>query len=442
MSASTKRMQLMLALSLGVGGAVLTAQAPQTMSVNEQQRAKNMLHEAYDVVKKNYYDPKFHGVDLDARLKEFDEKLKAAPTMSVGLTLVAGFLDGLKDSHTFFQPPSRSFSLDYGYRLAVVGDDIYVERVKPGTDAASKVKPGDRLVSLNGGGVSRESFMRMQYLLQVLQPQPTTRLVLRDPAGAERTAAVDTAVVQGRVMRNIFGGGGMELQDLELQQQAADHLLRFRHIERDGVMIWKMPTFAFNPGQVDEIFALAKKQKTLILDLRGNPGGLVDSLRRSLGHIFPADVLIGTRVTRKGQSSLVAKTRGADNFKGQLIVLVDAASGSCAELFARVVQLEKRGIVIGDRSAGAVMESLQYLSGQEGTADSLIFYSFSVTDADIQMKDARSLEGTGVTPDELLLPTGADLASGRDPVLSRAAKLAGIDIDPAAAGKLFPFEWK
>ena len=122
-------------------------------------------------------------------------------------------------------------------------------------------------------------------------------------------------------------------------------------------------------------------------------------------------------------------------------MLIDSGSGSSAELFARVVQIEKRGVVIGDRSAGAVMEALAYASGQ-GDLDLAILYGFVVTEADLLMKDGHSLEGTGVTPDELLLPTGQDLALGRDPVLARAAKLAGLDLDAVAAGKLFPFEWK
>jgi C-terminal processing protease CtpA/Prc len=139
---------------------------------------------------------------------------------------------------------------------------------------------------------------------------------------------------------------------------------------------------------------------------------------------------------------VIAKSRGADAFAGKLIVLVDAASGSCAEMLARIVQLEKRGTVIGDRSAGAVMEARMFEAGQEGTPGSIMLYGFAVTSADMLMSDGKSLETVGVTPDELLLPTGQDLALGRDPVLARAAKLAGIELDPGAAGKLFPFEWK
>jgi carboxyl-terminal processing protease len=421
-----------------VFASVLSAQAPQAMPVNDLHKVRNMLREAYETVKDNYYDPTFHGVDLDARFKEYDEKLKTAPTMNVGMTVVAGFLDGLKDTHTYFQPPPHSYTIDYGYRLAVIGDDIYVERVRPGTDAAGKVHAGDRLMSLNGNGVGRDSFMRMQYLLQTLQPQPATRLALRDPGGAERTVTVDTKVTQGRAVRAFNSEG---LQDMELQQQAADHLMRPRHVEQGGVMIWKMPVFVMPNGDVDQFYAIARKQTALILDLRGNPGGLIDSLRRMLGNVFPTDVPIGTRVTRKGKVPLTAKTRGADAFGGKLIVLIDGASGSAAELFARVVQLERRGVVIGDRSAGAVMEAIPYGSAQ-GDLNLAIVYGFMVTDADLIMKDGHSLESAGVIPDELVLPTGQDLAQGRDPVLARAAKLAGLDLDPVAAGKLFPFEWK
>jgi carboxyl-terminal processing protease len=158
-----------------------------------------------------------------------------------------------------------------------------------------------------------------------------------------------------------------------------------------------------------------------------------------LGNVFDHDVPIGTRATRGGARTLHAPTRGRHAYTGKLIVLVDSGSGSAAELFARVIQLEHRGLVIGDRSAGAVMEARPYFFGLGN--DNRLQYAISVTDADIIMRDGMSLERLGVMPDELLQPSAQDLATGRDPVLARAAQLAGLTLDPVAAGKLFPFEW-
>jgi C-terminal processing protease CtpA/Prc len=53
------------------------------------------------------------------------------------------------------------------------------------------------------------------------------------------------------------------------------------------------------------------------------------------------------------------------------------------------------------------------------------------------MKDGRSLENEGVAPDEVSLPLGRDLREGRDPVLSRAASLLGLEISPSSAHRLF-----
>ena len=85
------------------------------------------------------------------------------------------------------------------------------------------------------------------------------------------------------------------------------------------------------------------------------------------------------------------------------------------------------------------MEALEYANTQG--IDTKIAYAFSITEADLIMKDGKSLEHIGVTPDEIVLPTAKDLARGWDPVLARAAALAGLNLEPAVAGKLFPVEW-
>ena len=166
---------------------------------------------------------------------------------------------------------------------------------------------------------------------------------------------------------------------------------------------------------------------------------LADTLERMVGNVMDHDVKISDRIGRKKTKPQLAKTVGEKAFAGKIIVLVDSQSASAAELFARVMQLEHRGIVLGDRTSGSVMEAKGY--GYSQGVDTVISYGFSVTDADLIMKDGKSLEHVGVTPDEVIIPTARDLATGRDPVLARAMEIAGGKLDPADAGKLFPFEW-
>ena len=147
---------------------------------------------------------------------------------------------------------------------------------------------------------------------------------------------------------------------------------------------------------------------------------------------------IADRIGRKENKPEIAKA-AHNPFIGNLIVLVDSQSASAAELFARVVQIEKRGVVLGDHTSGSVMESKHY--EEKMGADTVVFYGVSVTEEDLIMTDGKSLEHTGVTPDQVLLPSPEALAHGRDPVLAHAVELLGIKLTSEDAGKVFPFEW-
>ncbi|MEP6636097.1 MAG: S41 family peptidase, partial [Acidobacteriota bacterium] len=248
-------------------------------------------------------------------------------------------------------------------------------------------------------------------------------------------------VIEGkRVVNLTLSDGGNDLFDLIRESENNSRLHRHRYIDLGDTFIWKMPQFDMAKTEVDDFVDKFRKGKSLLLDLRGNGGGYVETLHRLLANFFDHDVKVGDVKSRRDPKPMIAKMRGSNIFSGKLVVLIDAESGSAAELFARVVQLEKRGTVIGDFSAGAVMRSRKY-DHQLG-ADTVVYYDVSITDADIIMADGKSLEGVGVVPDELKLLTGADLAARRDPVLAYAASLLGLKLTPEKAGAMFPLEWK
>jgi C-terminal processing protease CtpA/Prc len=412
--------------------------AQQKMNSIDMDEARQMLRDARDAVKKYYYDPKYHGVDLEARYQQFDDRIKNSPDLNNGMRMVAAFLSGLKDSHTFFEAPQRPYRLDTGFRMELVGNDAFIARVRPGTDAVSKVHPGDQIVAYDTYSVNRADFHDLSYTFDALMPQPRTQLDLRDPDGNTRQVVVDSKMQQGKKTLD-FATGADDDQYIR-REENEDHTIRQRYIEMGDIMIWKMPEFDLREDEVDHMFGIVRKHKTLILDLRGNPGGAVITLERMVGNVFDHDVKISDRIGRKSElKPQQAKTVGDKAFAGPIIVLVDSDSASAAELFARVMQLEKRGTVLGDRTSGSVMEARGY--GYQQGMDTVIAYGFSVTEADLIMKDGTSLEHVGVTPDQVILPTGRDLATGQDPVLAQAVAMAGAKIDPAEAGKMFPYEW-
>jgi carboxyl-terminal processing protease len=433
-------------INLAVALAVLTvfgppALAQQQMSSFDRDRAQGILQVIAGDVKKHYYDPKFHGLDWDAKVAEAKERIAKADTFNRAMSSIAAALETLDDSHTFFLPPQHAFRLSYGFEYQMVGDQCFVTRVRPKSDAESKgVKAGDELVALNGFNVNRDDLWKMQYVFSVLRPQPGLRLTLKDEAGAQRQLDITAKIQQHKRITDLtFSGAGEDIFDLIRESETEEHLMRARFAEYgDQLIALKVPEFLFSREEVENMIGKARKYPNLIIDLRGNPGGSVDTLKYLVGGIFDREVKIADRVGRKETKPEVAKS-WHNPYSGKIAVLVDARSASAAELFARIIQLEKRGTVIGDQSSGSVMEARHY--NEKMGADTVIFYGASITEWDLLMSDGKSLEHRGVTPDEMVLPGAHDIATGRDPALAYAAQTLGVKITPEAAGKAFPYEW-
>jgi C-terminal processing protease CtpA/Prc len=338
----------------------------------------------------------------------------------------------LNDSHTFFLPPPRPYKHDYGWLIRTIGQKCYVTAVRPESGAEKKgVKRGDEVVAIYGIAPARDNLWKMNFVHNVLRPQASLRISLLSPTGEKKDLEIEAKIRQLSSVTN---------WDYVSEFEDVEHLSRFQyHKLEGGVMVLRFPGFAFTTGQVDEVMKKARDDRAFIMDLRDNGGGSVETLKEFLSNFFDHEVKTCDRVTRDSAKPMLAKSGGKDIFKGKLIVLLNSGSASASEIFARVMQPEKRGTVLGDRSAGAVMEArhYQYHLGFERE----LFYGASITDADLIMTDGKSLEKVGVMPDEVLIPTGADIAAGRDPVMARAVELAGGNITPEAADKLFPIEW-
>ena len=410
------------------------------ISTSDLQRAHLMLRQSYDEIRKNYYDATFHGVDLDKTFQQYNTRLDASKSINETFRVMGAFVLNLHDSHTFFMPPTRTNHSTPGFLMQIIGDKCFVTHIRPGTDAANKLHVGDQVLALNGFKITPENFHDMEYFIQVLSPAPAEMVDVLNPAGQHRQETIKATLRMGKQVIDISGADDTNGDFWQLVREYEDdeHLSKSRAYETGDVFVWRMPTFEVPLADVDKAAGKAMKSKTLIIDLRDNSGGYIETLKAMLGHFVDHEVKLGDRVMRKETKPEMIKPR-SPLYTGTVIVLVDHNSASAAELFARVIQLEHKGKVIGDRSAGAVMEAKDF---EESTGtDYKIEYGLSITAANILMSDGKSLENVGVVPDELMIPTAADLAAGNDPVLSHAVSLGGAKLDAVAAGKLFPYEW-
>jgi hypothetical protein len=425
---------------IAVGLLRLSAPAQTQFDNIQRDRARQMLRDLRDAIEHHYYDTQYHGIDLEARFKAADIRLQSANNLGDALTTIAETLDAFKDSHTFFLPPSRNTHREYGYVQQMIGDRCFITAVRPNRDVSEKLAVGDEVLAWQGYAPKRDNLWTMNYAFNTLLSLPVMNLTVRGPDGVARKVNVTPKITREKQVLDLSNDNDFwklmrneENDERENRQRLTDF--------GNALLIWKMPEFFMTDDEVDHLIKDARKYQTLVVDLRGNPGGSVRTLERVVGDVIDHDVTIAQRVGRKSDlKPELAKSRGANAFSGKLIVLVDSRSASAAELFARVIQLDHRGTVLGDHSSGSVMESRHYQFHQ-GT-DTQIFYGASITEADLIMGDGKSLEHNGVVPDEVILPSAADLVAGRDPVLARAATLAGVELDPVKAGQLFPIEWR
>jgi carboxyl-terminal processing protease len=194
-------------------------------------------------------------------------------------------------------------------------------------------------------------------------------------------------------------------------------------------------------AQVNEPVAAAvdtyRSSAGLIIDLRGNPGGLAGMIMGLAGQILDTPALIGTMRTRQvPRLAFVANPRRATldgrsvtPFAGPVAVIVDEMSASASECFAGGLQDLGRVRVFGRTSMGAALPASTKRLSNGDVLEYVV--------GDFVTSKGRSLEGTGVVPDEAQPLSIPSLARGEDAPIKaalawidqtgRAAKTAGLD---------------
>jgi carboxyl-terminal processing protease len=417
-SMSSIGMNIVISIFLLAAGFTLQTAAADPIK-RDRDRARIMLKEVSKTIEREFFDGDLNGLDWERLKKEAEAGLEQAQSVGQMLTALHSLVKKLNDSHTTFVPPQRVSRVRYGYEAKAFGDEIRIYEIdKKGAAAQAGMQLGDRILTVNGFKAERATFDHMMLFFRVLQPMEAMEIgYLRDGHGPQ-TLRLQGHVKQGRMETDLTSLDTIyelirESQNVKETFQAG--------VDAQGIGILSVPSFTSDKDFLHRLFGKIRKAKVVIVDLRGNRGGAVSGLKTMAGLFEKEPVLMADMVRRKKTEPLrVNAYSGA--LEVPMVILVDSESASASEVFAHHFQKNGRALVIGDRTSGSVSVG-RYFSHKIGM-DVVVFYGVQVTTAKLEFPGGIALEGAGVAPDILCIPSAKDLSEGSDPCLALAYKTA------------------
>ncbi len=159
----------------------------------------------------------------------------------------------------------------------------------------------------------------------------------------------------------------------------------------------------------------ASGSKKFVIDLRGNPGGYLDSAVDVASHFLPKGATVVTEDFGGKEENQVHTSLGYNDAPAgtKIAVLIDGGSASASEILAGALQDNRAATIIGAKSFG---------KGSVQTLLDLDNGSLKVTVARWITPAGHWIMGNGVTPDIVVPFTASDAATKRDPQMSRAVQ--------------------
>lgn len=398
---------------------------------------------AWSRINSSYYDPDFRGLDWPGIRDELRPAAAEVETRGELRSVLRDMLSRLGESHFAILPEESVDQIDVGgdesdgvggagdagLEVRWVDGELTVFRVHDGGAAArAGLGPGwvveavgDR--DLDGWrqviadaesetariGLQTQTVSAAASLLRGPVGSPVAVRV-RDASDEPRTLTLTRTPIRGEMVQ--FG---------QLPAMAA-HLSWSRVGEDAGgcvglieFNIWMVPLVADFNRAVDAVDDCTG----IVIDLRGNPGGVGGMVMSTAGSFFAERADLGVIRSRAGEIRFVAMPRGVDSdgslrdaFDGRLAVLVDEMSMSTSEVFAAGLKSTGRARLFGTTTPGYALPAMTI---RLPSRDVLYHVISNLTDP-----EGQRIEGRGVAPHEALPLRRDELLAGRDAALDAA----------------------
>jgi len=319
--------------------------------------------------------------------REYYGPLPAGPVLTHGA--IRGMLETLDDPHAQLIEPQNNVSAVeiFTGKYGDIGADLIWQdgwRLVPypaGPAAEAGILPGERLWRLDGQDVSAMT-------------QAELKARLSGPVGSQVTLELER-------------GCARYTQSLTRAEVLHPSVLAYRLAPEIGYLrLTQITEGTFEEAR--QALDNWPELQGLVLDLRGNAGGVVSALPALAGLFLPEGKTLYYEIRRTGTRPI--QVQGDEGpFTGKLIVLIDPQTASAAEILASALQAYQRTELFGQASAGKASMQIAYPLADGAT--------IVLTNALWEDPLHRSVAPQGITPDRVLAP---EPAGQEDPVLQAA----------------------
>lgn len=259
--------------------------------------------------------------------------------------LVNGAIKGMLrelDPHTNYMPPDifKDFESETAGEFGGLGIEISIQNgvltiISPIEDTPAwkaGIKPGDKVIAIDGNSTKGFSLVEASALLKGKRGEPVVLSVVRDNADKP----VDITVVRGQV--KIKSVKATQLDDGYLYVKITSFIETTHKELEKALSDYK----SNNKGKMEGI----------LIDLRKNPGGLLDQAIKICDMFLKDGVIVSTIARDPKNKDVTYASKKAEYGDVPIVVLINEYSASASEIVSGALQDNKRALIVGERSFG------------------------------------------------------------------------------------------
>jgi carboxyl-terminal processing protease len=398
-------------LCLVLGAWSLAARTPHDdsslVSTTTPEGRLAVFDDVWETIQERYYDPKFHGIDWQAKRNVFRPVAARANGSHEFYEVLRQMIGSLKDAHTRVYSPDEKFDW-WNPRFVTVGLAIReiegaptVIQIEPGSAAAkTDIRPGDVITKIDDLSVA--DFLAQRSGLSEVTRFRTVASIFEGQAG--------TNVKVGWITRN------GKPKSAGLQRYWSQRQLGFSNQRKGKIAVLRLDAFTqtvaleFSKSLPDVLVGA----DGIILDLRANGGGDAEAMADIASLFLDEGINLGRFADRSGAAfelqtylKRLWRTPRLSSIKLPLVVLTSETTSSAAEILAAALQAKGRARVIGARTCGCVLA----IRNRHALPDGGVL---DVSEFDYRTAAGVRLQGTGIKPDELSRLKRSDIYSRHD----------------------------